>query len=272
MSLIKKHKWIVGMTLAGMAVAGIYSAVAPKEFEVSGTVVIHRQRVENPNTNGENEKNRWIWVRDGMGLKESLLSDGLWVSEIKENNLLRERYLHFLEKNPRLVSNARTQGASEEDLQLEFSQHLLKRITVDFTGGDSYSYVFRARDRDPHLAKALVLALIHRTETKVIQENQKAYQTSLAILDETISRTKSAELQSYLKNTARQLQVASILFDSSAALRMEVVRTPHIPLSPAWPRPKLLLLIALLFGITAGLGVEVCQTYLKTTHGKRERA
>lgn len=260
--LIRQHYWIPLVSAAFVAVAGIYCLLAPLQYEVSGTVVVHRQRVENPNTSGEDEKNRWIWVRDGMGLKESLLSDKNWLGSLQENPLLKARFETFLKKNAKSIETSRKLGATEEDIQVSFSQNLIRQVNVDFTGGDSYSYVVRVRDLDPLFAKALVTALIDRAKVKIVQESQQAYQSSLQAIAESLKSTKNRESLSYLKSTEKQLKVASLLFDSTALTRVEVVRTPHIPLKAVWPRPELLLLVALFLGATIGLGVELGRSYL----------
>lgn len=260
--LLKNHLAMIVFTGLLVGVAGAYCALSPRWYEVSGTIVVHRQRVENPNSAAE-DNNRWIWVRDGMGLKESLLSDKSWLSAIQQNALLKERYRKFVAENTRSIAAGKQVGATEEDLQIEFSQRLLEQVSVDFTGGDSYSYLLRAKDEDPQFAKMLVMTLIERAKTKLVEENRVAYQTSLTSLRGLIGRTKSTELQQYLKHTEKQLRVAAVLFDSSSERRVEVVRTPHIPLVPIWPRPLLLLLVAILFGVTIGLAAEVAAVYLK---------
>lgn len=264
--LFKNHSGIVILTVLFVGAAAVYSFLSPRVYEVSGTVVVHRQRVENPNSSADEEKNRWIWVRDGMGLKESLLSDKSWLTPVQQSSLLRDRYREFVANNSRRIAASQKVGATEEDLQIEFSQLLMKQVTVDFTGGDSYSYVLRVRDKDPRFAKALVQALIDRARTKLIEENKSAYQASLGSIQSLIARTKNPELQEYLKSTEKQLRVAAVLFDSSSDRRVEVVRTPHIPLGPVWPRPLLLLLVGALFGLTLGLAVEVVASYRKTRH------
>ena len=61
-----------------------YGLVTPKQFEVSASILVRRTAIEPIEGAGEAGKNRWVWVRDGLALKEELSSDATLMEIVRD--------------------------------------------------------------------------------------------------------------------------------------------------------------------------------------------
>lgn len=256
MDVARRHRTTIATVVLFALGALIYDHFAPEQYEVLGRVTVHRTQVEAPNASTEESKNRWIWVRDGYAIKDSLLSQDLLSSILAKSNLLQQRYQEFLKDNGSLIQDAAKRGLGDADLQIQFLADFRKSIDVDYLGGDAFTFVITVRDKSAILAKEVVAVLIDRLKSLVIQDTQAAYDKSLLALQEELRRNTTPEIRASLADTYRGLLSSKVLFVAGAARRVEVVQAPSIPLTPIWPKIDRLLILAMVAGLALGLLLE----------------
>lgn len=254
MAFLQKHFLLISVTSFSLLAGLVYGLVATKKYEVSARIVINRGQIEAPNLPMEESKNRWVWVRDGYAIKDSLVASDFLTGLIEKLPLLRQRFESFAEAS--VSRMARVSGASSSDLRAQFVSDLGKQISVDFLGGDSFTFVITVRDSAPLLAKEILSKLIDRIRFLVVDETRAGYEKSLALLRSEITKKHSGATRAYLGETYQNLLAHSVLFEAQADKRVEVVQQPAIPLDATWPQPDRLLLFALLLGLAVGFCLE----------------
>ncbi|MCB0418484.1 MAG: hypothetical protein KDD39_12605, partial [Bdellovibrionales bacterium] len=212
MGFLQKHILVVGAVLGSLIVAALYATLSPKQYLVSARVVVNRSQIEAPNLAMEDSKNRWVWVRDGYAIKEALLSGEFLNQLIDELPLLKERYARYQETQGARIDAVA--GATHADLRAEFVAKLSRELSVDFLGGDSFTYVLSAKDANPLLAKRLLNKLMDRVRYLVVEEPKAAYQSALTSLQAEIAKKHTPTTLSFLNETYQSLLAASLLFDA----------------------------------------------------------
>ncbi|MEZ4750332.1 MAG: hypothetical protein R3B54_06820 [Bdellovibrionota bacterium] len=255
MGFLRKHSLVIGAVLVSFLVAAFtfYFLLSSTSFQRAG-MVVNRSQMSRLNPSLEDSKNRWVWVRDGYAIKEALLSGEFLSQLIDELPLLKERYTRYQEAQGARVDGVA--GATHADLRAEFVRQIARELSVDFLGGDSFTFVLTARDANPLLGKRLLAKLIDRIRYLVVEEPKAAYQNSLASLRTEMSKKQSSSTLRFLDETYQSVLATSILFEAQAGKRVDVVERPAIPLESAWPKNGRLLILALALGIALGLGVE----------------
>lgn len=250
MSKSSRSRGLVVLLTAVGAVAGLAYALAAKPvFESVASVVLYRDRVENPNSVSEDAKNRWVWVRDGLTLTEGLLSDDFFESVVKKSPPLQARFDAFRNS---LVQ--RHGLPASEEAMLQFAHGLRKSLRIDYTGGDSNTFVFKARDASPAVARELAQAMVDRLRELWVTERHDMAAAALAAIAKDVPPGEAGlESRSYLRNTYNGLLVSARLADVLAARNFQVVRRPSLPLDPLWPRRSLIVALGALVGLLAGL-------------------
>ncbi len=256
MEIARKHITTILTVALFAAGALVYDFFAPEQYEVLGRVTVHRTQVEAPNASTEESKNRWIWVRDGYAIKDSLLSQELLSSILAKSSLLQGRYKEFLRDNDGLIKESVKRGLGDSDLQIQFLADFRRSIEVDYLGGDAFTFVITVRDKSPILAKEVVTVLVDRLRSIVIEDTEKAYDQSLLALQEELRSNTTPEIRAHLADTYRGLLSSKVLFAAGASRRVEVVQAPSIPLTPIWPKIDRLLILAMVAGLAMGLLLE----------------
>ena len=250
--------------LIGAAIGGGYSLLTKPVYEAVTSVVLYRDRIENPNSVSEEGKNRWDWVRDGLTLTEGLLSDDALMAMVRVQPLLETRYEAFKAK---LVKRHHLESAPEnQDMALPmFLQKLRNHIRIEYTGGDSNTFTFHVKDESAEVAKSLSQAMIERLKQVWVTSLRQSYSEVLAALGEEEGKagieSTSLKSRAYLRNSYNSILVASKLNEVMAERNFQVIKRPSLPVAPIWPRLCLLLVVGAVGGILAGLFV----TYLRCT-------
>ncbi len=87
---------LLATLFALMALA--YAKVTPNLYDVSADVLIRRTQVEPIEGASEAAKNRWVWVRDGLALREEMSSDETLAAVLKDVPALAARQADFAVK------------------------------------------------------------------------------------------------------------------------------------------------------------------------------
>jgi uncharacterized protein involved in exopolysaccharide biosynthesis len=263
MGILKKHLPVVITILTFVLGALIYDVFAPEQYEVMGRVVVHRSQIEAPNLSTEESKNRWIWVRDGYAIKDSLLSQDLLSSILERSALLRDRFKEYLGENDSQIRESMKRGLGDGDLKIQFLAEFRRAIDVDYLGGDAFTYVITVKDKSPVLAKEVVGVLVDRLRALVVEETKASYDRSLAALQAEIRSNTTPEIRAHLAETYRGVLSSRVLFMADSSRRVEVVQAPSIPLTPIWPKIDRLLILAAVAGLAIGLLLEYVLAWTK---------
>jgi len=240
------------MGLVGAVISAVYCFQAKPVYETVASVVIYRNRVENPNSVSEEAKNRWVWVRDGLTITEGLLPDDYLEEVVSKLPELQKRYDRY---KTRLLTR-HTLETPDDEMPV-FLQRIRQQIKIDYTGGDSNTFVFTVKDRSQPVARYLAESIIARLKAVWIDELRNAYTEALALIATDAAKagpeSSSMVSRSYLRNTYNGLLVQSRLNQATAEKNFQIVRRPSYPVAPIWPKPMLILLVGTVSGLVLGL-------------------
>lgn len=242
-----------------------YIKTSKPTFEITSEIMINRQTIALPEYLGEVGSNRWIWVRNGLATKESIITDSFLIRAIKEL--------------PSLV---------DVELSLDKKlQELRKNIKVDFKGADVYSFLIRVKSKHPMNAiqiSNMIINEIKRIEIaypiEVYDQTSQALQNdveSLKIreknLPQNLESSKRIRISlnkqiNQIESTLHQLKIARLLMSSEGENRFTLIKKPLIPSDPIWPKPLLLYVIATLLSLLMLLIIEV---YRRNSQNKLKR-
>lgn len=235
--LTKKEIKVVGLCALVGGLVGLAAAyVIPPSFEAKGSVVVLRKSVEISESTQEDDKNRWVWVRDGLALAQQLMSDDF--------------LLPYLNSRPAMKSRLYSKVPESVGLHL-LGARLRKYVKVDFTGGDEYSFVISVRDRDANEALALALALMERINQLASKDVSRRYEAALDQMEQKFAKEKSQN-DGIIKNRLQELKVNTWLTQAQENDRVKVLLQPYLPQRPCWPLSKIWFLAGLLLGSVVG--------------------
>lgn len=264
MGLLQRHFTALTVMAIAVAAAVVYSVVVPEKYEVTARVVVHRSPVEAPNLADEASRNRWVWVRDGYAIQDALLSHDFLLSLVEKSPLLKERYERFVSKHQAKIRELYRFGIADSDLRAQFLVDFKSALSVDYLGGDAFTYVIKVHDEYPALAREVATAILARLRELVVDETRASYRDSLLAIRREIRRTTLPDIKEYLGETYRGLLASSILFEASSARRVEVIQAPSMPLQSVWPKIDRLLILALVAGLGLGLLTELLLARVRT--------
>ncbi|MBI1861138.1 MAG: hypothetical protein HYR96_09500 [Deltaproteobacteria bacterium] len=221
--------------VVGALLAGIAAKLIPPRFESRSVVLVQRNRVAFPGMNFEEDKNRWVWVRDGFALRDSLLADQFLIDYLETRPAFQER----LEKK-----------APSEYAWPWLSDRVRRQIRVDYTGGDEFSYVIVARDRNPEEARALAEVLSKRLVTLATTDLTAQYQQTLAHFEKRLSELPpKSEDSKALRAKYRELKMATWLQEAQERNAVKILEGARFPHAPCWPRGGLWICIGAVLGV-----------------------
>lgn len=255
-------KWTLPLLAgAGVLVATLYSSLVRPSYEASGTALIKRTALDYPGGAGEEAKNRWVWVRDGLALKAELTADERLRDIIANIPELAARRTAFAASG----ISRQTKVASLGDADLLFAQELRRQLTVIYTGGDENIYEVRARDQDPDVARALAAALLSEVGKMTEGQGATAAQSALQALAEKarVAREEGASQGDFVEESRSLLAEYYDHFTAKADLqaatdkdRFRILSHP-VAAVQVWPRPLASGLVAAAFGIFAALVLDL---------------
>lgn len=115
---IKQNKPIIFSILLMLLMGMLYCLAATPIYQVSGSATIVRSSLP-PLVNLTPEtRNRWVWVRDGLSMKEVLKQDKSFFDFVKNSEELKKRFKAYSSNHP---------FHSSEDLLISFIRTLKKK-------------------------------------------------------------------------------------------------------------------------------------------------
>ncbi len=249
---------ILVLTLVGAAAGIAYHFTTKQVYETVASVVLYRDRIETPGASSEETKNRWVWVRDGLTLTESLLSDDALEAMVSQRPELQKRYDDYKTRQLK-----RHQLERPDDEMPVFLHRIRNEIKIDYTGGDSNTFIFTVKDRSPQIAQYLAQSIVERLKHVWIDQLHENYTDALAAIAAEAGKAgpenSSLVSRNYLRTTYNGLLVESRLSQVMAEKNFQIVRKPSFPVAPIWPNLTLVTLLGAAIGLLIGLFV----TFLK---------
>lgn len=254
-------QWRILLLCMFLATVGgiVYGKLSTPIYEVTASAVMIRSTMPPVVSVTPEPRNRWVWIRDGMSLKEMIQRDDIFLEIIRESKELSDRYIKFSSKFKEMENN---------DLLINYVQKLKSSVEIQYTGGDSNIFIFKARDKNASVAKYIVEYLIKSLRTSysdLMLNRRKDYLKELnhsagnIIKDEIEKRSShgfgvwNQYKMNALSEAYGRLYVENLLQNVQGRSNIKIIKIPHIPTSPIWPRMTLILLFSILGGSLIGL-------------------
>ncbi len=243
-----------------------YGLVTPKQFEVSASILVRRTAIEPIEGAGEAGKNRWVWVRDGLALKEELSSDATLMEIVRDVPDLSARKDSF-----KATGTAASTAETAADQEVLFLETLRKEIKVLFNGADESVYEITVRDANPKVARQVVEALTLQLKRLVIDEAAAARHEGIAALAQQVvasedapgSKFVAATGASHAKDRLDDYRVFLTARDQLAKTeddsRIRLLRHP-VKAELAWPKIPFLVVLGALFGSAMALVLDLSRS------------
>ncbi len=254
-----KRFWTIPFFVIVGALCGLaYCAYTIPLYEISGSVGLLRPTLPPVSNYMPETQNRWVWIRDGLAMKNMLLQDSVLYDVIQSSEVLKERLELFSIEFPAL---------QKDDLTSNFINKLKKSIKIQYTGGDANIFIFTVKDANPGLAKEIVSQLM--SQLKSLYEEAMFKRNSLSLdelhvktlaLKQEIGMKSKNDTDSYLQSRLNaaydaeaKLYVENILQNIQSKALLKTINDPYIPTHPIWPRWDLLIFFSTLTGLLIGV-------------------
>lgn len=96
------------------------------------------------------------------------------------------------------------------------------------------------------------------------QQKSRAFELSKKQVEFNVLNRELTSSRDLLENVLKQIKETSLAVESNAS-NISIVDSPTVPLYPSFPRKKLILLLGVLLGLGAGVGVAFLLNYLDNT-------
>ncbi len=229
---------IAGSVIPFLIIALIYCFAATKIYTSKSQVALFRLKIEDPGSNMEESRNRWIWIRDGLNLKSALFTETLLDNLIAKNALVKAEADRY--PNKRLAY-----------------EHFHKLINIQFTGADENNYLVEVKAANPQIAYELNLAVFERLKYLAVIADQKKFDAVIAEI-----RLKQQELKDnrdtfdFYNDKIKKLTFSNIVEQKQKETAFEIITSPTLNEIPVWPNSQIILIIAGFIGLIFGMALD----------------
>lgn len=266
MTFVPRLKWTLPL-FAGTAalLALLHAGLATPVYEVGGTILVKRTSLDYPGGAGEEAKNRWVWVRDGLALKAELTSDARLRDIVATIPALAARRTAFVDAY--LKKHAHVAPADATEIELIYAQELRRALAISYTGGDENIFEVRARDNDPTVARALTAALLSEIGDMTRDQGAAAAKLAQVALLEKAKKAREDGLSQgdFVEDSRPLLAEYYDHFVAKAELaaatdkdRVSILSHP-VAAVRVWPKPLFAALAAAAFGMLLALALDLFQ-------------
>ncbi len=236
MTKLSSKTIIVSSTLVFFLAGLIYCFTASKVYSSKSHIAIFRLKIEDPGSNMEESRNRWIWIRDGLNLKSALFTEFLLDDLLTKN------------------ADAKAVANKFPNKRLAYD-HFSKMINVQFTGADENNYLIEVKAPTPQIALELNYMLFNRLKYLAVEADQKKFDELVAELRTKQQEQKGANFDFY-EDKINKLTFAHIVEQKQKQSAVEVIASPQLNESPIWPRNKMILVVCAFIGFVFGLALD----------------
>ncbi len=242
---LRPYSWTLILGLVGIVVGLVYSLTTKPVYQAQTHALMMRLKLEPGAKSVEESKNRWIWVRDGLAVKESLLSDEALDDFIQQGN-----WQQSLEKINSKQSSLPENLVSKEQLVRE---ELRRIVRIDFTGADDYRYLISVKTSSAEMALALTKYLLNRLEYLLVSVYHHHFIDSV--------KSYGAIVEPHIKNQSFvdeliKMRAEHAFEQAQRRKSFLIIKKPELLPNPIWPQKKLILVLGLLVGVFFGLAID----------------
>ncbi len=233
---MNKLRWIfvTCLVIALAAASGVISKSEAK-YESTSIIMLKRAQMERSGHSTEESRNRWVWVRDGLELKNELVSE----------SVLKKVLEIVAAKTP-------TKGLTTD------APHLRKQIEVHYSGGDDNLFTIRVQHADPALVQVIADAYLEVFPNLAIERRMLALES---LSDSSLSAEQISRKVDIIETIKSDITLAKAERDQ----RIVVIQSAT-PAVRIWPKPIFILVAFACFGLFVAAFIAVI---LKNTHKNR---
>lgn len=223
--------------------AGLYDYLTIPVYEATGSIMVKRAQPERSGTSTEESRNRWVWVRDGLELRNHLQSETVLNAVVKT----------ILDK--------------PDSTSVLNGQNLSEKLQIHYAGGDENVFTFKIKDRDRIQAQTVITQLMEVFPSLAIDTKTAALRKSLKEIDSLIKLTDKKD-QVYVRKIAIAKEIRTDLLFAEAERSSRVVVIRHPVVEKVWPRKDFIFAVAAFFSMFVSCVIIVFMDFLKI---KKER-
>lgn len=237
---MNKIRWIFVTCLLVALGAGL-AVIASSEatFESTSIIMLKRSQMERSGHSTQDIGNRWVWVRDGLELKNELVSEGV----------LKQVLEKVAVKAPSI------QPAPE-------LSKIRKQVEVHYSGGDDNLFTIRVQQSDSSLAQTMAQAYLEVFPNLAIERRMQALESSLSTMERSLS-----DIDLNTEQLSRKIEIIETIKSDITLAKSErdqriVVIQSASPAVRIWPKPLFILVAFSFFGVFFAAMITV---FLKKT-------
>ena len=237
---MNKIRWIFVICIL-VSLAGALAVIAKSEakYESTSIIMLKRAQMERAGHSTEDTRNRWVWVRDGLELKNELVSEGV------------------LKKVLEIVATKSPEVQVATDVT-----HLRKQVEVHYSGGDDNLFTIRVQQSNAAVAQAMAGAYLEVFPGLAIERRMLALESSLLSLEKDLSSKElSADQISRKVEIIETIKSDITLAKAERDQRIVVIQSASSA-ARIWPQP---LFIIVAFGCFGVFFAAVIAVFLKKT-------
>lgn len=216
----------------------IYSATTPNIYLSKSQVALFRLKIENPDYDSEESRNRWIWIRDGLNLKSALITDTSLLEITKTNETAKRMAMHY--SNPHTLVDV-----------------LRKMINIQFTGADENNFIVEVKAPSALLAHDLNKMVFDRIKylaTTADKDNFESLITQIKNKQLELAADKGA--YAFYDDKIRKMTFNHLVEQKQKEDALKVISNPTINQDPIWPRPFVTVIIFAFIGAVLGFSLD----------------
>jgi hypothetical protein len=245
--IISENRILLFCILLFTVVGIVYSLTTSKIYISKSHVALFRLKIETPDNNSEESRNRWIWIRDGLNLKSALVTDEMLESIIDTNSTAKILSVRYKNKQ-------------------KMMDYLKSLVNIQFTGADENNFLIEVKATNPILAFDLNTKIFDRIKYLAVVADQSNFEMVLAEL-----RKKQTELAAepetfaFYQEKIRKMVFTHTVEQKQRESSFQVISKPDMNELPIWPNYKLIIVLFAFIGFVIGFCLEYfVKSYFKS--------
>jgi capsular polysaccharide biosynthesis protein len=237
-NLISQNRVLLICVLLFTMAGTIFSLTSTKMYVSKSHIALFRLKIETPDSNSEESRNRWVWIRDGLNLKSALITDEMLDNIIISNSTAKEKAEHY--KNKQLMK-----------------EYLKSLINIQFTGADENNFLVEVKAPSPSLAFDLNTIIFDRIRYLAVEADESNFKS---VLDEL--RKKQSELKldpdtyGFYQDKIRKMVFTHTIDQKQRESAFLIISKPALNEQPIWPNHKMIIILSAFIGLVIGFSLE----------------
>ncbi len=220
--MISKFKFSIIMATLALLVGVIYAQTTAEVYQAVSEVLILRPAQETNLKTNEEARNRWIWARDGLALRKSILNDKVMSDILKLESIKK----------------------------IENPQQVVERmITIEYTGADEFAFKIQVKGSDKKLILEINKILFNELKHNYLTLPDRAY-------NQAIKRFEEKAITSSLKEKLVEIKAIQAWESSVREETWKVIKSPQVLPEKVWPRKTAIVISLAFMGLILGMFLD----------------